>query len=98
VAELLLRSSDLLVSMQERGEFGVVVSVGLVGDEGVALEHSLESLASMASLVSDPSEMFEMAIDLTLMPGEQDRFDVGEVLVERRASDAGLLGDLRHRH
>src|SRR5215218_8170566 len=29
VAELLLRSGDLLVSMQERREFGVVVPVGL---------------------------------------------------------------------
>src|SRR3990172_2437620 len=31
VAELLLRSGDLLVSMQERREFGVVVPVGLAG-------------------------------------------------------------------
>ena len=42
--------------------------------------------------------MFEVAGDLTFVPGDQDRFDVGEVLVQRRASDAGLLGDLRHRH
>jgi hypothetical protein len=32
------------------------------------------------------------------MPGDQDRFDIGEVLVQGRASDPGLLGDLRHRH
>jgi hypothetical protein len=76
VLELLLRSGDLLVSMQECGEFGVVVPVGLVGNEGVGLEHSFESLASVASLVSDFGEIFEVAGDLTFVPGAQDRFDV----------------------
>ena len=40
VAELLLRPGDVLTSMQERCEFGVVVPVGLVGEESVSLEHS----------------------------------------------------------
>ena len=42
--------------------------------------------------------MFEVASDLKFVPGEQDRFDVWEVLVQRRTSDTGLLGNLRHRH
>ena len=42
--------------------------------------------------------MLEVGHDLTFVPGGQDRFDVREVLVQRRASDAGFLGDLRHRH
>ena len=69
-----------------------------MGDERVGLEHSFEPLASVARLVPDFGEMFEVAGDLTFVPGDQDRFDVWEVLVQRRTSDAGLLGDLRHRH
>jgi len=39
-----------------------------------------------------------MPADLTLMPGGEDGFDVGEVLVERGAADTGFLGYLRHGH
>ena len=35
---------------------------------------------------------------MTFVPSDQDRFDIGVVLVQRRTSDAGLFGDLRHRH
>ena len=35
---------------------------------------------------------------VAFMPGKQDRLDPGEVLVERRTADAGVLGDLRHGH
>src|SRR6266511_153839 len=42
--------------------------------------------------------MLEVSADLTLVPCDQDRLDVREVLVQRRTSDTGLLGDLRHRH
>ncbi len=41
--------------------------------------------------------MVEVAGDLTFVPSEQDRFDVREVFIQRRTSDAGRLGDLRHR-
>jgi hypothetical protein len=34
---------------------------------------------------------------MAFVPCEQDRFDIRVVLVERRAADAGRLGDLRHR-
>src|SRR5438445_459882 len=44
VAELALRVGDVLVSVQERREFGVVVSASLVGDESVGVEHGFESL------------------------------------------------------
>ena len=98
VAELLLCPGDLLVSMQECGELGVVVRVGFVRDERVCLEHGFESLGGAPSLVSDFREIFEMAGDLTFVPGKQDCFDAWEVLVERRASDARLRGDLGHRY
>jgi hypothetical protein len=76
VVELLLRSGKVLVSMQERREFGVVVPAGLVGDEGVGLQHGFELLARVASLVPDFGEILEVGSDLTFVPGEQDRFDV----------------------
>lgn len=98
VVHLVLCSGDLLVSMQERREVGVVVPAGLAGDEGVGLEHRLESLARIASLVPDFGEILEVTGDLTIVPGAQDRFDVWEVLVQRRTPDARLLGDPRHRH
>ena len=75
-----------------------MVPVVLVGDERVGLEHSFESSASIAGLVADFGELFEVAGDLTFVPGGQDRFDIREVLVQRRTSDAGFLGNLRHRH
>jgi hypothetical protein len=73
VAELLPRSGDVLASMQKCREFGVMV---LAGKERVGLEHSFESLASVAGLVPDFGELFEVAADLTFVPGDQDRFDV----------------------
>lgn len=96
--EPLLRSNDLLVSMQECRELGVVVSLGLMDDERIGLQHCFESLASIASLVSDLVEIFEVGSDVTLVPGRQDRIDIGEVLVKGGASDSGLRGDLRHGH
>jgi hypothetical protein len=100
VVDLLLRSGDVHTSMQECREFGAGVLMGkaLMGNECVGLEHGFEPLSSVASLVSDFGEIFEVASDLPFVPGEQDRFDVWEILVQRRPSDAGLLGDLRHLH
>src|SRR5215216_3725479 len=93
--EVLLRSVSVLTSMQERREFA---GVALVLDECVGLEHGFEPLPRVARLVPDFGEMFEVAADVTFVPGEQDSFDVREILVERRTPDAGFLGNLRHRH
>src|SRR6266496_2067342 len=95
IGELLLCAGDMLTSMQECREFGPVV---LVGHERERVEHSFEPLASVARSVADFREIFEMARYLTFMPSDQDRFDVREVFVQRRTSDAGLLGNLRHRN
>jgi hypothetical protein len=42
-------------------------------------------------------EFVQVPGDLPLVPGDHDRFNVREVLVEGGAPDPGLLGDLRHR-
>jgi SAM-dependent methyltransferase len=48
--EVLLRSGDLPVPMQERRQFGVAVPVGLMRDERVGLQHRLESIAQARRL------------------------------------------------
>ncbi|MEX0850237.1 MAG: hypothetical protein WD015_01925, partial [Gaiellaceae bacterium] len=58
VAEVVLRSGDVLTSMQECREFGAVV---LVLNQRVGLEHGFEPLAGVASLVPDLGEIFEVA-------------------------------------
>jgi len=75
--EVLLRSGDVLTSMQERRQLGAVV---LVVNERVGLEHSFEPRVGFASLVSEAGELSEMAGDLAFVPGDQDRFDVWKVL------------------
>jgi hypothetical protein len=82
--EMLTGSGEVLIAMQERRQFAVLMRAGLVGDEGVRLQHRFESFAGAVGLVADLGELFEVAGDLTFVPGEQDRLDVLEVLVQRR--------------
>jgi hypothetical protein len=95
VADMLLCSRDVFTSMQQRGE---LVAVDVVVKERVGLEHRRESFTRIVSMVSDLGEILEVTGDLPFVPGDEDRFDVGEVLVQSRTADARLLGDLRHRH
>ena len=62
VAKLLPRSVDLLVPMRERHEAAVVVAVGLVGDECIAAQHGLESLAGAARAVPDLGEVLRWPV------------------------------------
>src|SRR5438093_2764293 len=39
-----------------------------------------------------------MANDVTFVPGDQDRLNVGKVLVQGCTPDPGFFCDLRHRH
>ena len=103
VAEFLVRLGDPLVLMKKRGDVGAVVLVVMVlaalsVNVCVGFEHRFEPLTSVTSLVPDVGEILEMASDLTVVPGQQDRLDIREVLVQRRASDPGLRGDPRHRY
>ena len=67
------RSRAVLTLMEESRELGTVM---LVCNEGVGLEDRLEPLGSVASPVANFDEMFEMAGDLTFVPGDEDRFNV----------------------
>lgn len=95
VAKPMLRSKESLVSMHQCGECRVLVSAGLAGEKRESLQYGFESVAGIATgLISDSGKIFQVFGDLTLVPGEQDCFDVREVLVERGTSDARLFGDL----
>ena len=94
-AKVPLRVRKMVASVHEHREFGALGPV--MGDERVRLQHGFQPLAGSAGLVADHGEMLQMPSDVPFVPGGQDRLHVGEVLVQCRAPDAGLLGDLRHR-
>src|SRR5450755_2186861 len=93
---MLVGPVDVLAPVQHGRELGAMGP--LVGHDRVGLQDGFEPLAGAAALVPDSCEMFEVTGDLAFVPGGQDRLEVGEVLVQGGAPDAGLLGDLRHRH
>ena len=76
----------------------LLVVVMLALDEPIGLEDGTEPLTGVAGLVPDVLKMLKVTGDLALVPGQQDRLDVGKVLVEGRSPDTGPLGYLRHRH
>ncbi len=98
VAQVPLGAGNMLVPMQECRKLAVTVAVVLMRNEREGLEDGFELPPRITGLVADLGEIFEVARDLAFVPGEQDGLDVGEVFVQRRPSDAGFLGDLRHRH
>ena len=67
-----LRSGDVLISMQQGLQFG---GVTLVLNERVRLEHRFESLGRVPGPIAEFGETFEVASDVTLVPGDQDGFD-----------------------
>ena len=72
-------------------------SRAFMGDQRVGFEHRLQPLARVSRTVADLGKAFQMVRHVPFVPCHDDRFDIGEVFVERRAADPGLLGDLRHR-
>lgn len=84
------------VAVQYSSHLGIVVAV--LGKARIGLKDRLEAFSCTSRPVPYLLQLLEVACDLSFVPGEQDRFDIREVFVERRASDAGLLGDLRHCH
>jgi|GEM_PF-5724038 len=72
VNQLLLCQFDLLAPMQEPPELRAVL-LTMVRDEGVRLQHGFEPLASIAGLVPEMGEVFDVVRDVTSVPGDQDR-------------------------
>jgi hypothetical protein len=71
---------------------------GAAREQGVRLQHGCKARVGASCPVADAGEMGEVAADLALVPREQDRLDIGKVLVQRGAPYACLLGDRRHPH
>jgi hypothetical protein len=87
----------LLVSVEEAPERRSMPPTRVACDQGEGSQHRFEPIPGTTGLLSDLLELFEVARDLILVPGEQDGLDIWEVLVERGSPDAGRLGDLGHR-
>jgi hypothetical protein len=96
--QLLLRSGNRCTPVQECPELCGAMTLAAVADVGIGLQHRFEAGIGIAVPIPELGEMSQMSIDVPFVPGGQDRFDVREVLVQRRTSDPGFLGDLRHRH
>ena len=79
--------TDVLASVQQRGQVGAVRLT--VVHQGVGPQDGLQPPPWASGLVPNLGEVREVTADLALVPGEQHRFDVGEVLVQCRAADAG---------
>jgi hypothetical protein len=68
-AELLLRVCEVFTSMQDCGEFGIMV---LVANERIGLEHGFELLTNISCSVPDFREIFEVMAEVAFVPRDQD--------------------------
>ena len=92
----MLRSGDVLILVYQCRHVGPPPLMG--HPVGYRFEHPFERFTRVVELVTELDQLGQVDGDMAFVPSDQDRFDVGEVLVQRRPSDPGLLGDLRHRH
>ena len=91
----MLSSGNVMTLMHEGRKVRTVVLLGSLMDyQSVGLEYGFEPFTSVAGLVTELDETGKVAGDVTFVPGHQNRFDIGKILVQSRTSDAGLLGDL----
>lgn len=94
--QVLLGMPDVGSGMQP---YRLVATLGRMCDLSVRpqdLFHPLPNVSPRAVL--HVGEMVQVGCDVPFVPSIQDRIHVGKVLVQRRPSYPGILGDLRHRH
>src|SRR5690606_11271946 len=80
---------DLRVAVQEGRQTTFVMTSGVVRGEGEGPQYRLELFTGVRALIADLDQVLEVVADLALVPGEQDRLDIGKVLVQRGAPDPG---------
>lgn len=95
-AQPAFRVCHLATSMHERTDVGGTVSSALEADGGICAHDFDESRAHRAGAGAQFLESLQMILDMLRMVRDQDRLHVGEVLVERRSTDAGGVRNLRH--
>jgi hypothetical protein len=92
--EVLLGSGDVLATVQERRH---LCPVPLLQDLRKGLEHRLQPFTRAVVSIANLSKIFQVGANLPLVPSDEDRPNVGKVLVERGTPDASFLGYPRHR-
>jgi hypothetical protein len=93
LVELLASAGEVLALVQGGGERAAVAL--LLSDAGVGGKDGFEPVGGVTVLVAQRAELVDVGgSDLSVVPGAQDGVDVGEVLVQGRAPDAGVGGDL----
>ena len=92
--EATVRVPVMITLVDERCQFGTVV---LMRDLGKELEYVTQAAQLVAGARRYVAKKLQVPRHLALVPRDQDRLHTGEVLVQRRSSDAGGLGDLQHR-
>src|SRR6266702_4955620 len=92
---MLLGLGDVLLTMEEHPELS---GMALVLNERVCRENRIQALRGSARPVSEGPQILEVPGDVTVMPRDEDRFNVRKVVVESCPSDARFFGDLGHRH
>ena len=66
--------------------------------QSVPSQDGVEAGSGALCAVGYLGQVCQVGGDLALVQGDEDRVQVREVLVQRCAADAALLGDLRHGH
>ena len=74
----LLGPGDVLSAVYKRREPGAVVAT-VVTYQRIGLEHRLEPLARVTGPIAKLGELVEVASDVTLVPRDEDRFDVRDL-------------------
>jgi hypothetical protein len=69
-----------------------------VRHQGERPQDRLQPFTGIRAAVTHLDQVLQVVADLALVPGPQDRLDVGKVLVQGGAPDSGVLCDPRHRH
>jgi hypothetical protein len=94
VVQVMLCMRDVRPAVELGGQIGVV---GVVGSLCVRVENGGQPVGRSFGVIAGVGEMRDVVVDLPFVPREQDRADVGEVLVHGGPADTGLFGDAGHR-
>lgn len=95
--DLVLSAMGVLVSVEQCGQLRRMASLPLC-DVRVLGEHRSQSFGRAPWSVMQPGEAVERCCDVPFVPGDEDGFDVGEVLVKGRPPDPSLLRHVGHLH
>jgi hypothetical protein len=88
IGKLTAGLSDMPGAMQQRDQFGAVRGGDGVLHQRVGLQHGGQPVPGCAGVVAEFGQAAEVTADLTFVPRGENRFDVGEVVAQRRPPDS----------